>query len=106
MVSSVRRYELLPGLASLALGGLTLAMSLRSRRFIPIFGMSESLILALALRRVTTPVLRLLESRWWRLAPPLVAFVCAVVWLAPYPKSSAPVLARTADDSFPVDTCN
>ncbi len=106
MVSGVRRDDRLLGLAGLALGGLTLAMSLRSRRFIPIFGMSESLILALALRRVTTPLLRLLGSRWWRLAPPLVAFVCAVVWLAPYPKSSAALLALTAEDSFPVETCN
>src|SRR5439155_671236 len=43
MVSGVRRDERLLGLAGLALGGLTLAMSLRSRRFIPIFGMSERL---------------------------------------------------------------
>jgi hypothetical protein len=106
VVSGVRRDERLLCVAGLALGGLTLAMSLRSRRFIPIFGMAESLIVALALRRFTTPLLGLRDSRWWRVAPPLAALACGAVWLFPYPKSAAAFHHLTAEDTFPVETCN
>ena len=98
----------------LALALLTLAMSLRSRRFIPLFGIAQGLVLA--------PVLGVLLSRlgeyllgrfsWlrrpypWRLLLPALALGLGVFWLAPYPLSRNAFLYLTSQDSFPVEALN
>lgn len=99
---------------ALALGLLTLAMSLKSRRFIPLFGMAQSLLLAPALgqllSRVGQPILRRLphvqHSLRWRLVPPVLALGLGAALLAPYPLSSRAFLYLTSQDSFPVEALN
>jgi len=85
-----------------ALGAMVLAMSLRSRRFVPLFGMGETFVLALALSRLGIFVHRRLPP----LVPALGALALAAVWLAPYPKTSSAFHYLTADYEFPVDTLN
>jgi len=84
------------------IGAMVLVMSLRSRRFVPLFGMGLTLVLALALSRLGV-VLR-------RRIPPMVsalgALALAGVWLAPYPKTSSAFHYLTADYEFPVETLN
>jgi tetratricopeptide (TPR) repeat protein len=95
---------------SLALGLLTLAMSLKSRRFISLFGIGQSLLLAVAL----AALLDRLAKRWprfsqqprWRLVPALLAVGLGGLWLFPYPLSSNAFLYLTAQDSFPVEAMN
>jgi hypothetical protein len=87
---------------AVALGTMVLAMSLRSRRFVPLFGMGESLVLALALARLGVVLRRWIPS----LVPALGALALAGVWLAPYPKTSSAFHYLTADFEFPVETLN
>ena len=95
-------------------GFLTLVMSLRSRRFIPLFGVAQALVLA--------PVLGVLWARlaqrasghlpWcarpypWRLLAPALALALAAYHLLPYPLSSRAFLYLTSQDSFPVEAMN
>jgi tetratricopeptide (TPR) repeat protein len=100
--------------ASLALGLLTLAMSLKSRRFIPLFGIAQALLLAPTLGRLLSLLgqflfqrfPRMQHSRWWRLAPPALALGLGGWLLAPYPLSSRAFLYLTSQDSFPVEALN
>ena len=85
-----------------ALGVVVLAMSLRSRRFVPLFGMGETFVLALALSRLGSLLLRRIPP----LVPALCALALAGVWLAPYPKTSSAFHYLTADYEFPVETLN
>jgi hypothetical protein len=87
---------------AIALGVLVLAMSLRSRRFVPLFGMGETLVMALALARLGV----FLRHRIPPLVPALGALALAGVWLAPYPKTSSAFHHLTADYEFPVETLN
>jgi len=85
-----------PGLASLALLALTLAMSLRSARFTPFFAISTTLL--------TAPCLAFLlagrQPRWlvW------LAALFAVCRLSEYPKSTEAFPFLIREDTFPVDT--
>jgi hypothetical protein len=89
--------------ASLALAALTLAMSLKSQRFIPLFAISENLLVGSALSAMLSPLLRV---RFAEAALALLALAFAGVRLAPYPLSPAAFHALTDEDSFPVETCN
>ncbi len=99
---------------ALALGLLTLAMSLKSRRFIPLFGIAQSLLLAPVLGVGLERARASLARRWPQLArhpfaklvAPAVALVTGVLWLAPYPLSSRAFLYLTSQDSFPVEALN
>jgi hypothetical protein len=104
-----RRY-----FTALALSALTLAMSLRSRRFIPLFALSESLVVAPALAWLL-PVLgrglglvprKATVRRTAALFLPLLAVAFAAVRLALYPLSSSAFHALTEEASFPVETCD
>jgi hypothetical protein len=90
------------GLAALLLGALTLAMSLRSRRFIPLFGLSQTLLVG--------PMLALALSGLQRRLPdwlaPVLAVALGMFWLAPFPQSARAFHYLTNEDSFPVDTCD
>src|SRR5262249_34929125 len=85
---------------AIAIGALALGMSLRSRRFLPIFGMGGTLVVALALPRLGAS----LRYRVPPLVPALGALALAAVWLAPYPKTSSAFHHLTADYEFPVET--
>ncbi len=99
---------------SLALALLTLAMSLKSRRFIPLFGIAQSLILApvlaLGIERIEELVARRFpqgsRKRFLRFLLPGLATVLGAVWLWPYPLSSRAFLYLTSQDSFPVEATN
>jgi hypothetical protein len=85
-----------------ALGAMVLAMSLRSRRFVPLFGMGQTLVLALALSRLGL----FLRRRIPPIVPALGALVLAGAWLAPYPKNSSAFQYLTAEYEFPIETLN
>jgi len=99
---------------SLAIALLTLAMSLKSRRFIPLFGIAQSLVLAPALAVLTSHLGQLLCKRFprlqrplpWCLVLPAVALGLGGWWLAPYPLSGRAFLYLTSQDSFPVEALN
>src|SRR5262249_25549856 len=87
---------------AVVVGAMALAMSLRSRRFVPLFGMGGTIVLGLALARLGV----LLRGRIFPLVPALGALVLAGVWLAPYPKTASAFHHLTADYEFPVETLN
>jgi hypothetical protein len=99
---------------SLALSLLTLAMSLKSRRFIPLFGIAQSLVLAPVLGVLVANLGQLLATRFsrlqkpgaWRLLLPAGALALGLWWLLPYPLSSRAFLYLTSQDSFPVEALN
>jgi hypothetical protein len=99
---------------SLALSLLTLAMSLKSRRFIPLFGIAQSLVLAPVLAALAANLGQLLSRRLpplqrpgpWRLVLPVAALGLGLAWLWPYPLSSRAFLYLTSQDSFPVEAMN
>ena len=86
----------------LALGFLTLAMSLTSRRFIPLFGMSQSLVTGMLLGYLISPRLQRIP----KLIPPTIAIILGIVWLFPYPLKPYAFHYLVAEDNFPVETCN
>lgn len=92
----------------LALGALTLAMSLQSRRFIPLFAISHTLLLALpGAWLLHRPSLRRLgERRWLRIAAPLLALAAGLARLAPHPLTprAFPLLVRM--EIMPVEVLN
>jgi hypothetical protein len=99
---------------SLALALLALAMSLKSRRFIPLFGIAQSLVLAPALSVLLARAFGWLRARlprlerplpWW-FVPPVLAVLFGLWRLYPYPLSSNAFLYLTAQDSFPVEALN
>ncbi|KAA1189519.1 hypothetical protein F0M18_14275 [Pseudohalioglobus sediminis] len=97
---SVRRVTGVPW-EGLLLTGLTLAMALTSRRFIPIYAISLALLLAPLLAaffsQVRIPALRF--------AVAAVALVFALLRLAPYPLQAAPAFHYlTAEYNYPEDT--
>ena len=97
-----RAYRDRAVLMSLALAALTLAMSLASRRFIPLFAMSQAVVVAIALARLIARA----AERVPKMAPPLAALALAVFLIWPYPKSSTAFHYLTAEDQFPVEVCN
>ena len=100
LLPAVRRRSHIPW-EGLALAALTLAMSLTSRRFIPLFGISAAL--------VVTPVLAVLLRRfqpiWTEKIVPLVALAVGLFLLLRYPQSPAHAFHYlTAQHGEPVDT--
>ena len=106
LLPRVRREQPALVLAGLGLGALTLAMSLNSRRFVPLFAMASSLVVALALRQLTAPVLRRLAPSPWRWALPVAALVFGVARLADHPLSTAAFADLTMLEKFPVAACD
>ena len=86
----------------LALGFLTLAMSLTSRRFIVLFAISQALLTGPALAELIAPRL----ARIPRLLPPAAALLLGIIWLWPYPLAPYAFQYLTAEDEFPIETCN
>lgn len=99
-----RRWRGKEGLnwAALALVLLTLAMSLTSRRFIVLFALSQSLITGPALAILIAPLMR----RVPKLVAPALAAVLGIIFLYPYPLAPYAFHYLTAEDDFPVETCN
>jgi tetratricopeptide (TPR) repeat protein len=101
-------------LSGLTIGLVTLVMSIKSRRFIPLFGISQSLLLAPALAmglswlrlRIARSLPRLDRPRVWLLAPPVVAVIWGGLRLLPYPLSGNAFLYLTSLESFPVEAMN
>jgi hypothetical protein len=87
---------------AIALGILTLAMSLTSRRFIPLFAMSEALTLSLVLFHLLGRIV----ERAARVILPSTALGFALLLIWPYPKSISAFQYLTAEDQFPVEVCN
>ncbi len=82
---------------------LVVSMSLRSRRFIALLGLAQALLVA----PVLAGLLATIRPRPLLLrAAPAVALLAAVLWLAPFPRSSAAFGVLTAEWTFPVDTCD
>lgn len=86
---------------ALALCVLTLAMSLTSRRFVPLFAMSQALLLGPVIAALVPPLPRAL-----RLALPVTALAFGLLLLWPYPKRSYAFHYMTDEDSFPVELCD
>jgi len=86
----------------LALGGGTLAMSLTSRRFVPLFAVVQSLTVVVVVAPAVLPLVRRLPA----LAPALAALVLGGAWLAPYPQAGYAFHYLTAEDHFPIETAN
>jgi hypothetical protein len=107
-----RAYRDRAVLTPLALAAFTLAMSLTSRRFIPLFAMSQAIVVAIALARLMAGALERVPmlvpplSVPPLLVPPLAALTLAVFLIWPYPKSSTAFHYLTAEDEFPVEVCN
>ena len=114
VVSRAYRQQPRLTLSSVAMGLVTLVLSIRSRRFIPLFGISQSLLLAPALgvvfswlRRRSVRALPWLDrQRVWQIALPVAATLCGGLLLAPYPLSRNAFLFLTAEDNFPVEAMN
>ena len=87
---------------SLALGLLTLAMSLTSRRFIPLFAISQALLVAPVLGYLLSPYAERIPD----IVAPVVAAVVGLVWMIPYPVSQHAFHYLASDDNFPIETCN
>ncbi len=97
-----RRYAA----SALALSALTLAMSLKSQRFIPFFALSSCLVIAPALAWLVGKMrlpgrVRVLAGA----AGAIAALVFGATRLAPYPLSPGAFPSLTDEDTFPVDSC-
>jgi hypothetical protein len=92
------------------LGLLTLAMSLTSRRFIPLFGIAQGVLLAPVLTiYISRLAARFHIVRWTvfrQYLLPALATILGACWLLPYPLSSRAFLYLTSEDSFPVEAMN
>jgi tetratricopeptide (TPR) repeat protein len=114
VVSRAYRRQPRLTLSSVALGLITFALSIRSRRFVPLFGISQSLLLAPALAVVFSWLRGVGAGRlpWlhrphaWAIALPVAALIFGGFRLAAYPLSRAAFLYLTAEDNFPVETMN
>lgn len=109
LVRDLRR-NLHVSLSGLSLGLLTLAMSLRSRRFIVLFAMAQALVLAPvfahALRWVLQRAPRPAPSRWRPLVAPALAIGLGILWLRPYPVTPYAFHYLTNEGAFPVEALN
>jgi hypothetical protein len=107
LVLAVRklRNDLRVSIAGLGLSALTLAMSLRSRRFIPIFGMSEALIVAptLAFFLGLWPAATRGTARWRPYLAPALALGLGLYWMSPLPLGTAAYRSLVDLRAFPVE---
>lgn len=102
LIPSVRKKVSVPW-EGLLLCALTLAMSLTSRRFIPLFAMCFAVMLAPLLGLV----LQKLRADTASFSLSIVAVTFALFRMAPYPLSSGPAYHYlTAEYSYPIDTMN
>jgi hypothetical protein len=98
----LRRSRDVGPLVRLALAGLTLAMALQSRRFVPFFAITEVLVIAPALALLTSAL-----RRWLPAYAPAVAVVAlGLWWMSAQPLSTYAFDDLTARDTFPIDTCD
>ena len=86
----------------LGLGYLTLAMSLQSRRFVPFFAITMTLVVAPLIRDLLNPLLRRLPP----LVPAIASLAIAVTLIWPYPIKSYAFHFLMAEYTFPVETLN
>jgi hypothetical protein len=93
-------------LAGMALTTLTLAMSLTSRRFVPLFAVTSSLLVAHVLAWLAAAAPRDWAARLahpaLRLGVPAAMAAWAVAWLAAHPPLPRMFSVLTAEDTFPV----
>jgi hypothetical protein len=87
---------------ALGFGAVTLAMALRSCRFVPFFAMAQSLVVAPVLARTVAPLWRAVP----RAAPAILAAGLGLYWLMPFPKLPYAFHFLTSEDDLPVETCN
>jgi hypothetical protein len=95
--------------AGLVLSAVTLAMALRSRRFVPLFGMSEAMLIAAAFDLGGAPIAGRLPDRRRRFAGAALAaaaFTFGVIRLARYPLSSRAFPHLVDREAFPVDAAD
>ena len=100
--SRAYRHERGVPVAGLALGFLTLAMSLTSRRFIPLFALAQCLVVVPALGHLLVPLVR----RAPNLAQACGALVLGLVLLLQHPLSTAAFEELTAEAQFPRKACD
>jgi hypothetical protein len=98
----------LTALVGLILGALTLAMALKSRRFIPLFAIAQALPLSLVLSSLLAALRGGREARrgWLAALLPAAALLVGIVRLEPYPLRPGAFHSLTDEDTFPVDSCN
>ncbi len=109
MVSGAYRRQPRLTLSSVAIGLVTFVLSIRSRRFIPLFGISQSLLLAPALavifsslrQRIVRALPWLDRPRVWQIALPVAAVIFGGFRLAPFPLSRNAFLFLTALGQLP-----
>jgi len=114
LVSRRWRTHRRESLAGVLLCALTLLMALESRRFIPLFAISESLLVAPLLaalfaaieRRIRAPLENRLGPMPTRALIPVLALIVSALMLVRYPQSNRAFLYLTAEDTFPVETLN
>lgn len=97
-------------ITGIGLAALTLAMSLRSRRFVSLFGISSALLVAPALSELFRVgrafTAKLPFPRAMPYLGPVLAIGLGVYWLWPYPQSSYAFHYLTSEGSFPVEVVN
>lgn len=86
----------------LALGALTLAMSLTSRRFILVFAIAQSLVTARALSAVLAPYIKRVPS----MAAAAAVAVLGIFLLYSYPLTTKAFHYLAVEDEFPIEVCN
>lgn len=88
-------------LGHLLLGALTLAMSLKSRRFIPLFAIAQTLTVSAVLAR-----LLIFVPLRQTVFPAVIAVALGIALILPYPASSYAFPYLVQEANFPVETCN
>lgn len=96
----IRKSRRIDVWVGIIVGALTLAMSLRSRRFIPFYGIAMGPVVAYVLARAGRSLLARLPA----FLGPAVAAALGIYWLQPYPQASYAFDYLTARYEFPVDT--
>ena len=87
---------------AIALGVMTLAMSLQSRRFVPVFALAMTLTVAPALAKLLGPLLRRIPMSISLAA----ATALAVALLLRFPQRSYAFHYLVAEHTFPIETMN
>jgi hypothetical protein len=89
-------------MAAISMGALALAMSLTSRRFVPVFAVTQSLIVAVTFG----PALRAATAKIPPLILPACAFAIGVYLLWPFPQRAYAFQYLVGESSFPVEVVN
>jgi hypothetical protein len=83
--------------------GISLVMSLKSRRFVSTFAISQTLIVACALVS-TRPLWPRVASKRPKLVLPMIAVLLGIVLIFPYPQQLYAFHFMTSEYLFPIDT--